>query len=117
MNELNTYQNLPGKVLKSATNKLKQPSIGVQHTLKAQGKLQDLLDLDALDSLIKSLLKNVGTEEDNEIPLQIFYQKFTQIILHIIAETKFANNINISSDEFLEIIRVSLEEQLNVLNS
>ncbi len=112
MNELNTYQHLPGKVLKSASNKKKQPSfesgkINLNHEI-----LQELLDQNSLDLMIKLLFKTMA-KPSAEADLGIFYQKFTEIILHIIAETKYANSIAITSDEFLEIIRVALEEQMN----
>jgi hypothetical protein len=117
MNELNTYQNLAGKVLKSATNK-KNAQLTSQASISfTQAKLQELLDQDDLDNLIKSLLKCITVREEQDVSLQVFYQKFTEILLHLIAETKFAKNISISSDEFLEIIRVSLEEQINSLSS
>jgi len=114
MNDLNTYQNLSGKVLKSAS--IKKATLPASNSsAETQVRLQELLDLDNLDLLIKALLKNMNASNGQDLSLEVFYKKFTEILLHLVAETRFSKNISIGSDEFLEILRVALEEQMGSL--
>ncbi|MDA9189669.1 hypothetical protein N9O57_01675, partial [bacterium] len=103
MNDQETYQKLAGKVLRSSKLlRTKTPDV--------VESLQNLLEETKLEGLLSAVLKIA--DEEGPSDFKIFYEVFSKLLLRFSLESMNDEKISLSKDELLEVLRISIEEEL-----